>query len=113
MIFFFGPFMINCDRNDAMGNIPPHINKINYILKQTEFDFLPSGKHHIQDDIYPAVKREYPNLCDNTVTCDQTCNSGNVDQPEWKHRVRTALGKLREDESSRVSKGKRYYWKFD
>jgi hypothetical protein len=113
MIYSAQPLITSRYKNDTMGSIPPHVNRLNGVLKETEFDFLQSGKHHIQDDIYPAVKREYPDLCDDSITCDQTCNSGNVDQPEWKHRVRTALGKLREDESSRVSKGKRYYWQFD
>jgi hypothetical protein len=95
-----------------MGNIPEHVNRLERVLRESEFELIGSGERHLTNEIYPAVKAEYPRLCDDSVMCDQTCSVG-ADQEEWKHRVRTALGKLRDQSSSRVSKGSRNYWRFD
>lgn len=46
------------------------------------------------EDIYNAVINRYPELCIDSYRCTQNCKNGN-DQPEWKHRVRSALEKFK------------------
>jgi len=82
-------------------------------LKDREFYFITSGTHQIQY-IYSRVKKTYRNLCDDDYNCKlHSCKSG-TDNPEWKHRVRAALGALK-DKMIRVSKDgcNHGYWKFD
>ena len=95
-----------------MGNIPDHVNKVERVLRESDFRLMQAGERHISNEIYPTVKSEYPHLCDDSVMCEDTCGKG-ANQEEWKHRVRTALGKLRDKPSSRVSKGPQNIWRFD
>ncbi len=54
---------------------------------------VPEGIHKITV-IYEYVKDSFPHLCDDDYLCSQCCTCG-TNQPEWKHRVRTALGSLK------------------
>lgn len=63
---------------------------------------VPAGKRDLSDEVYPAVKDAYPQLCDEDIMCSDICSNGNA-SPEWKHRVRTVLHRLKDDSESRVS----------
>lgn len=54
---------------------------------------IPEGIYKISF-IYELVKDAYPHLCDDEYLCSECCKCG-TNQPEWKHRVRTALGSLK------------------
>jgi len=78
-------------------------------LKKDEFRFLGKGEFDLQT-IYSAVKERYPDLCDDDYMCSQCCKAGNRNDPEWHHRVRAALGSLK-DAGTNVKKGQtRGYW---
>lgn len=62
-------------------------------LMRTEFSFVDRGQRSTQE-IYNAVKRHFPELCDDTYLCSESCIS-KVKQPEWQHRVRSALQYLK------------------
>lgn len=64
-------------------------------LIEEQFRFLNGV--YATDDIYNEVKNRYPALCDDEYLCIQNCKSGH-NQPEWKHRVRSALFRLKEKE---------------
>lgn len=49
------------------------------------------------------VRQEHPNLCDDTVHCQDICSSEST-QPEWKHRIRTLQQDLIRYEESRVQR---------
>jgi len=49
-------------------------------------------------------------LCDDNYMCYQSCSHGAKNTPEWQHRVRAALGRLK-DTGRNVRKGvARNYW---
>lgn len=48
----------------------------------------------VTEDIYNAVSNRYPDLCIDSYRCTQNCKNGN-DQPEWKHKVRSALERFK------------------
>ena len=82
-------------------------------LVDGEFYFISNGIHHI-GHIYNIVATTYPHLCDDDYNCRlHSCRNG-TNNPEWMHRVRTALGALK-DRRIRVSKDgcNQGYWKFD
>jgi hypothetical protein len=62
-------------------------------LTQTNMSCVPDGDHTIEV-IYNLVKGKYPEHCDNSVLCSDTCSHGANGQ-EWKHRVRSALATLK------------------
>jgi hypothetical protein len=55
--------------------------------------FLPAGSYKTHQ-IYTALQERYPDLCNDTYSCIDNCNGGN-NQPEWKHKVRGALSRLK------------------
>ena len=71
-------------------------------LIKDQFNFMGKGKFHLKK-IHSAVKKRYPGLCDDNYLCRECCTSGNVDL-EWHHRVRAALGRLK-DLGRNVKKG--------
>ncbi len=78
-------------------------------LMKEEFEFLGTGEFDLQT-IYSAVKERYLNLCDDDYMCSQCCKAGNRNDPEWHHRVRAALGSLK-DAGRNVKNGHtRKYW---
>lgn len=69
-------------------------------LRDSEFGCVPSGFQETTD-VYEMVQEEYPNLCDDTIQCQDVCST-NSTQPEWKHRMRTVQQVLVRNEDSRV-----------
>ncbi|MDB2283269.1 HNH endonuclease [Halorubrum ezzemoulense] len=69
------------------------IRELQDTLTATQFACVPPGVQSTTDDIYPAVKDAYPELCDDSLRCDEVCDSG-ADQPEWKHAVRRVQQQL-------------------
>ena len=76
-------------------------------LIDSEMDFLPSGEIELKT-IYNLVKKKYPGLCNDRVLCKDICTQG-TNQPEWKHRVRTVLNRLKDQELIEKST-QRGYW---
>lgn len=62
-------------------------------LIDDEMAFLPKGEIALKT-IYKTVKDNYPILCDDNVLCRDICTQG-ANEPEWKHRVRTVLYRLK------------------
>ncbi len=78
-------------------------------LMKDEFRFLGKGEFDLQT-IYSAVKERYSALCDDDYMCCQCCKNGNKNDPEWHHRVRAALGSLK-DAGKNVKNGHaRKFW---
>ena len=72
------------------------LNAVKLLSKKLSKDGLkcvPEGVHHIEE-IYSLVKAEYPDLCDDTLLCKDVCSCG-ANQPEWKHRVRNIMTRLK------------------
>lgn len=80
-------------------------------LTTDEFAMLDEGIHSL-DDIYTAVRDQYPALCDDAFLCRESCQGGH-DQPEWKHVVRKALDALKRRGPSRVAHAGPKLWQFD
>lgn len=80
------------------------------VLKDTKFSFVKKGEVNITD-IYTSVKKRYPALCDDNYLCIKHCHSG-VNQPEWKHAVRSVMATLTRKYPEIVSTGKRGFWIF-
>lgn len=80
-------------------------------LHDTDFSCILDGKYHLRD-IYQMVKDSYPEACDDSILCKDTCQQGD-NSPEWCHRVRTALGfrkgKGRIEKKEADGRG---YWRF-
>ena len=72
-------------------------------LVRSRFTFVGRGELDLAV-IYGATKREYPALCDDSYSCRDNCSGGH-DQPEWKHVVRKALDRLKNQ--GRVFRGNR------
>lgn len=79
-------------------------------LISSEFAFIERGIRSIAE-IYAAVKKQYPHLCDESYLCIVNCTNGN-NQPEWNHRVRSALSQLKSDDGPIRFTGRRGYWDF-
>jgi len=78
------------------------IRELQDVLLATQFACVPPGVQSTADDIYPAVEREYPDLCDDDLRCDEVCASG-ADQPEWKHAVRRVQQQLGRQANTRLT----------
>lgn len=76
-------------------------------LMGNQFSFMGQGEFHLQE-IYSAVKHNYSCLCDDSLECCECCTSSKGKNPEWQHRVRTALGYLKN--KGNVLKERRDYW---
>ena len=80
-------------------------------LRQSNFSFVPVGIVSLEN-IYVLVQQEFPNLCDDDYFCFENCRGG-ADQPEWKHRVRSALSHLKSvDGPVRKPANMKGYWEF-
>ena len=62
-------------------------------LMQERLRFLPAGSYETHQ-IYAAIQERYPDLCNDGYSCIDNCNGGN-NQPEWKHKVRGVLSRLK------------------
>lgn len=78
-------------------------------LIEEEFGFLGQGEFDLQS-IYSAVKKRYSYLCDDDYMCCQCCTNGNKNDPEWHHRVRAALGSLKNAGRNVKNGHTRKYW---
>ena len=65
-------------------------------LVDSRFNFIERGTNEI-NDIYEAVKGQYPDLCDDEFSCDHNQRVG-LGEPEWKHVVRNALQTCKGDD---------------
>lgn len=88
---------------------PKEINLYQNLIA-SKFSFLPRGTRTI-NEIYNAVKAQYPALCDDTYYCSENCRSGN-NQPEWNHTVRNALQFLKSKNGTITYTGQRGFWRF-
>ncbi len=78
-------------------------------LVATEFGFMEPGLARMED-IYRAVWRTFPALCDNSYLCSMNCQTGR-DQPEWMHATRRALAALKKSRCQSICPaGKRGEW---
>lgn len=79
-------------------------------LVDSRFNFLDRGTIEI-NDIYNAVHRQYPHLCDDEFLCVHQQNAVNS-QPEWKHIVRAALQRSKIIYDEVTFSGRRGFWIF-
>jgi hypothetical protein len=90
--------------------IKENLSELYENLIKEEFAFLGQGEFELRT-IYSKVKDRYPDLCDDNFMCIQCCKNGNKNDPEWHHRIRAALGSLK-DAGRNVKKGvARNFWK--
>ncbi|MFC6964951.1 HNH endonuclease [Halocatena marina] len=94
------------------GTAKERVSKLRSHLLQSEFACIPAGKQDLTNDIYPAVKAAYSNLCDDSYRCNEAHRSGR-DQPEWKHAVRDIQQRVADKKWGRVrrldERGKWFY----
>lgn len=62
-------------------------------LMHDKLGFLMPGTYETHQ-LYTAIQERYPDLCNDHYSCLQNCTAGN-NQPEWKHRVRSVLSRLK------------------
>ena len=79
-------------------------------LVDSRFNFLDRGTIEI-NDIYNAVHRQYPHVCDDEFLCVHQQNAA-IPQAEWKHIVRSALQRCKAPADTIVFSGRRGYWVF-
>lgn len=77
------------------------IEQLRSVLLENEMSCIPSGHQHLSEDIYPAVKSAYPDLCNDDFLCEEAHDSGRP-QPEWKHAVRDIQQRLASRDGTRV-----------
>jgi 5-methylcytosine-specific restriction protein A len=71
-------------------------------LRESEFSCVPAGFQETED-VYELVRETYPSLCEQNIQCGDVCGTDN-NQPEWKHRVRSAQQDLVRDSESRIKR---------
>ena len=81
------------------------------VVMDSRFEFVPRGENHLRT-VYEIVENRYPELCDNSYLCSTNCKSG-VNQPEWKHIVRTVLNEMKKRGEPITTGGSRGVWVFD
>lgn len=86
-----------------MKEMPSELKQLQSDLGKSDFAFLSAGRYSLSEDVYPAVKEEFPQYCDDQILCSDVCNGGSS-SPEWRHRVRTVLHRLANNSNSRVEK---------
>ncbi len=79
-------------------------------LMSSKFSFIKRGVRSI-NDVYNAVKAQYPSLCDDSYYCSENCRSGN-NQPEWNHTIRNALQQNKSINGPVSYTGRKRYWEF-
>jgi len=96
-----------------MSRMPPKLKELQRRRGDSDFRFISMGEHNLSEEVYTAVKQQYPRLCDEGIKCSDIC-SGGSGSPEWQHRVRTVLHRLADDRDSRIRKSKQHgYWHFE
>lgn len=76
-------------------------------LVDSRFNFIERGTIEIND----AVRRQYPNSCDDEFTCVHQQSVG-LHQSQWKHVVRGALNRSKLIYDTIEFSGRRGYWIF-
>jgi hypothetical protein len=79
-------------------------------LRRSGFSFVPRGERHM-DEVYAAVSRQFPRLCDDSFLCADNCSQGHQ-QPEWRHATRKALWSLKSTSGSIHAGQGRGFWRF-
>jgi hypothetical protein len=79
-------------------------------LIDQHFHFIRCGDLQLQD-VYKAVKKEFPELCDDNVFCSDICSHGKP-EPEWHHRVRAALQALKSRYVGVTKLSEHGWWRF-
>jgi len=74
------------------------------------FNFIERGTREI-NEIYDAVKRQYPHLCDDDFSCVHQRNAV-IPQSEWKHVARGAMQRCKLKSDSVSFTGRRGLWIF-
>lgn len=88
------------------------IEQLRSELLKNEMICVPRGCQHLSEDIYPAVKSSYPDLCNDKFLCEEAHDSGRP-QPEWQHAVRDIQQRLASQDGTRVHRqGEREIWLF-
>ena len=77
------------------------VQKLRRQLLETEMDCVPAGQQDLTEDVYPAVKETYPDLCDDTYRCEDAHENGR-DQPEWQHAVRDIQQRIADQKWGRI-----------
>jgi predicted HNH restriction endonuclease len=77
------------------------VSQLRSNLLQNEMACVSPGQQHLSEDIYPAVKSTYPELCDDEFLCDEAHDSGKQ-HPEWKHAVRDIQQRIADREWGRI-----------
>ncbi|WP_440005870.1 HNH endonuclease [Halomicrococcus sp. SG-WS-1] len=85
------------------GGMTDHdrVQQLRRRLLETEMPCVPTGQQDLTEDIYPAVKREYSDLCDDSYRCEDAHENGR-DQPEWQHAVRDIQQRIADREEGRI-----------
>ncbi|UTF53420.1 HNH endonuclease [Natronosalvus rutilus] len=91
------------NRVETMGGMTheKRVQKLRRQLLETEMDCVPAGLQDLTEDIYPAVKATYPDLCDDSYRCDEAHENGQ-NQPEWQHAVRDIQQRLADRKWGRI-----------
>jgi hypothetical protein len=89
----------------------PELQKLYQQLTATAFGFVARGERSVQE-IYGAVKTQFPSLCDDSLLCRENCAHGN-NQPEWQHCVRRALQRLKFTTGPLRHGNRPAHWVFD
>lgn len=74
------------------------------------FNFIERGTREIYE-IYESVQNRFPALCDDGYPCLHQKQNGKH-QAEWKHIVRSALGRCKIKSDSVYYTGNRGFWLF-
>jgi len=77
---------------------------------QSRFSFIEPGETSISA-IYESVRQQFPHLCDDNYLCSDNCRTTHT-QPEWKHKVRSALQSLKSEYGMISFSGRRNFWIF-
>jgi hypothetical protein len=79
-------------------------------LVDSRFNFIDRGTIEI-NNIYNAVKRQFPDLCDDDYPCVHQTHDG-LHQAEWKHVIRKAMYRCKCIYDTVEFSGRRGYWIF-
>jgi hypothetical protein len=99
------------DKDDQLSD-SERVSELRDRLLNAEMACVPAGQQHLTKEIYPVIKRAYPNLCEDSYLCKDAHKNGK-EQPEWKHAVRDIQQRLADKEGTRVKRiDQRNMWQF-
>lgn len=88
----------------------PELQKLYQQLATSGFRFVERGERGLEE-VYHAVKAQFPDLCDDSFLCRENCTHGSH-QAEWRHTVRRALQHLKSDTGSVRHGSRPAHWVF-